>query len=137
MSVNESSEREIGQRRRRGIERLSRDRSTSILWATILVWGAVVLAIELMLPSDIEWWNSGGIFLIGAGAVVLLEGLYRVIKAEFQRRLLFRFILGMVLLGAGLATIFPFHGNVAPIIILLMIAGAILLNSYFRKTTGQ
>jgi hypothetical protein len=121
-------------RRRRHLERLSHDRSLSILWATILVWGAVVLAIEMTSVSANNWWNSGAFFLIGTGTIILMEGIYRVIKAETQRRILFRFILSVVFICAGLASIISFSGNVVALVALLLIAGAILLNGLFHDT---
>ena len=133
----ENNENEPTHRRRHVIERLSRDRSISILWAIILIWGAIVLTVETILPSSNQWWNSGGIFLIGTGSIILLEGLYRIIKAERQKRILLRFILGTVFIGAGLATVFSFQGNVIPVILLLLIAVAILVNACLHRSSEK
>ena len=120
-------------RRGRTLQHLNHDRSIAIFWSVILVWGAVVLALEMMLPSNIDWWDSGGVFLSGLGLIILSEGLYRFIKAEYHRRILLRFVLGVVFLGAGLANMFSFQGNMVLIIILLLIAGAILINVFIRN----
>jgi hypothetical protein len=84
-------------------EKWQRDPVGSIVWASILVWaGLVLLADNLGLLSDLTLRNAWGVIFAGAGVILLLEVLVRLLVPEYRRPVIGTLIFGFILLGIGL-----------------------------------
>lgn len=93
-------------------EKWRRDPLGSIVWAAIFIWaGVVLLATNLGLfnapglgfLARIESWS---IILIGAGLIVLLEVLVRLLVPAYRRPVGGSIFLALALIGFGLGDIF-------------------------------
>jgi hypothetical protein len=115
-------------------EKWQRDRVNAISWASILIWGAVVLLIGTPSTAPILWHDHGwSVFLIGAGIIVLLSALYRWLMPEHRRPLIGSFVIGTVMLGVGLGDVVEWGENIVWVIVLLIIALGILLSAFRRR----
>ena len=114
-------------------EKWRRDRVNAISWASILIWGAVVLLLST--PSNAsELWREHGwsIFLVGTGAIILLTAIYRYLMPEHRRPLIGSFILGAVFIGVGVGDLVAWTQNIVWVVVLLVIAFGILLSAFRR-----
>jgi predicted membrane channel-forming protein YqfA (hemolysin III family) len=115
-------------------EKWQRDRVNAISWASILIWGALVLLIDTTdYAANLVWWHGWAVFLIGAGVIILLTALYRWLKPEHRRPLIGSFILGIVLLGVGLGDLAKWSGNIIGVVVLVAVAIGILLRAFRRR----
>lgn len=79
------------------------DRLHSIGWAAIFFWGALVLLAEpIGYSSRLSWWDGWGVFFTGAGAIVLVEAVVRLLVPGLRPSWWWSLIVGSVLLGIGL-----------------------------------
>ena len=87
-----------------GSEKYRRDPVSGVVVAACLIWGAVVWIWyqAVGLPPNVEAWSVG---LIGAGVIVLLGVVFRLLVPAYRRPLGGGIILGVVLLGVGLGEI--------------------------------
>jgi hypothetical protein len=118
-------------------EKWRRDPLGAITWALVLIWaGLVFLADNLGMLSQLQLRPSvipgiafvglraWPLILLGAGVLVLLEALARVLLPAYRRPVTGTVIWGVVLLGLGLSDYIGWN-VIWPIILIL--AGAILL----------
>jgi hypothetical protein len=120
------------ERRRRLSERLTADRLNAVTWALVLVWGAVVIIMEIGNASWADGWNSGAVFAVGAGAVLLADGIIRALTPAYRRGMTFKLILGAVLLAAGIGEPLDFDGRYIGVAALITIAAVILLRAFTK-----
>jgi hypothetical protein len=81
------------------------DRLDSVGWAAIFIWAALVLLAESAnFKSDFGWWDGWGVFFAGAGVIVLLETVIRLLIPEFRASWWWTLICGLVLLSIGLGS---------------------------------
>ena len=114
-------------------EKWQRDRVNALSWASILIWGAIVLLIDITKSaSNVAWWHGWAIFLLGAGIIILLTAFYRWLKPEHRRPLIGSFILGIILIGVGLGDLVKWSEQIIGIVVLVVVASGILLSA-FRK----
>ena len=101
-----------------GDEKWRRDPLRSVTWAAILIWaGLVLLAENLGLLVNLRTLVRGApsiffaraeswmLIFTGAGVLVLLEAIIRLIVPAYRRPVAGSIILGAVLLGIGLGEI--------------------------------
>jgi hypothetical protein len=86
-------------------EKWRRDPLGAMVWAGILIWVGLVLLAESLgfLPDGIEVWS---LFFLGAGVLILLEVLIRLLVPSYRRPVLGSIILAIVFLGIGGSAIF-------------------------------
>jgi len=110
-------------------EKWRRDRVNAVSWAAILIWGALVLLAETSdFKNHFSWWEGRAVFFAGAGAVLLLTALYRLIVPEHRRAVTGNVILGLVFLGIGLGDLVSW--DYIWVIVLVVIAVMILLRAF-------
>jgi len=85
-----------------------------VIGALVLIWlGVVLLAVQnpemVRLPFSISWDNVWAFFLVGLGALLILEALLRVIFPA-HRRIVGPLIWGIIFLVIGVAGLFPGMG---------------------------
>jgi len=81
------------------------DRPGTLSWALVLIMaGLAFLAANIgLLPED-DGVSTFGIILMGAGAIVGLEVLFRYLRPEYRRPLRGRLVLAVVLFAVGLGS---------------------------------
>ena len=113
-------------------EKWQRDRVNAVAWATILIWGALILLAETsgFGKEHFSWWEgqSWAVFFVGAGAVLLLTAFYRVISPVHRRAVSGSMILGLVFLGVGIGELWRWDSIWA--VILIIIAVMILVRAF-------
>ena len=113
-------------------EKWRRDRVNAFMWAAVLIWGALVILAETTgYRKHFSWWEGWAVFFTGAGAILLLASLYRVLVPEHRRSVAGNVIIGLVLLGIGLGSLISW--NYIWVIILIVIAIMILLRAFVPK----
>ena len=131
MSMGFSSRHERRkERRERLAERFTSDRLNAVAWALVLIWGAAVVIMEIGTSPWSSDWNGGAVFAVGAGAVLLTDGIIRALNPAYRRGMAFKLILGAVLLIAGIGTPLNFDGRYIGAGVLVVIALAILLRTF-------
>ena len=134
----EERQRTRAERRRERWELRRNDPIGSVIGALVLIWlGVVLLAAQnsemIRLPFSISWDNVWAFFLIGLGALLILEALLRVIFPT-RRHIIGPLIWGIILLVIGVAGLFPGMG-VEKLWPLALIAGGLglLLTNVLRR----
>lgn len=130
----EKSEKEE-EKNRGWSEKWQRDRINAVIWASVLIWAALVILAEATgFANDhfADWWAGWSIFFVGFGSIILLGTLYRMLVPEFRRPVAGGLILGFILLGVGLGDILDSWQYVW-VIILISIAFVILFHAFIRR----
>ena len=87
-------------------EKWRRDPLSAAVWAIIIIWaGLVLLAINLDLLVRFEQVEGWGLFFLGAGVILALEILFRMLVPAYRQPVLGTGILAIVFLGIGLGTL--------------------------------
>ncbi len=122
-----------------------RDSLSTLIWALIFIWAGGVLLAENLgylgalqtrltdLPGVWSYFGLAGwpLIFLGAGVLVLVEIVIRLVVPAYRRPILGRAILAIVLLGIGLGPITNW-GLIWPAI-LIIIGVALLLRVPFRN----
>ena len=116
-------------------EKQRRDPLSRVIWAGILIWaGLVLLANNLGILRDLPLvgrMDAWSIAFAGAGLIILLEVLIRLVVPEYSGPIIGSLIIALILLGIGLddlvgwEIIWPF--------ILIGFGVLILFRALFRK----
>jgi vacuolar-type H+-ATPase subunit I/STV1 len=126
-------------------EKWRRDPLSTIVWATIFIWAGVVLLVNnlgiidqiratgegtpaLSFLTNLEAWS---LVFFGAGVIVLLEILVRLIVPEYRRPVGGTLIFGLVLIGIGLGDVFGW--SVIWALILIGIGLSVILRGFTRS----
>lgn len=142
---NENAEKEL---RKHDEKTEERDTLSSVVWAAILIWaGLVFLAVNTgwvenflsgsffnrFLPEGMEVFEPGAWSLValGAGAILLLEVLVRLMVPSFHRNIFGTLILAGVFLGVGLGNFFGWD-LIWPVI-LIVLGFSVLLGGVLRR----
>lgn len=126
-------------------EKWQRDPLVAIVWAVILIWAGLVLLAEnlglLSALGGITQTIPGGDFvpnitawsviLAGAGVIVLIEVLIRLLVPAYRRPVGGTLVLGVILLGIGLGNLINWSILFPLIIIALGIS--IILRGFSRR----
>lgn len=125
-------------------EKWRRDPLGTIVWALILIWTGVVLILNNLGTLDsfsdlirrqTEWeiFDLGPVALIflGAGVLVLLEVLVRLLVPTYRRPVGGTLVFAAILLGIGLGMIWSW--DVVWPIVLIAIGAGILLSGLFQR----
>ena len=116
-------------------EKWRRDPLGAAVWAAILIWAGLVLLGENMglladrriLGARLEAWP---IIFIGAGLIVLLEVVIRLLLPSYRRPVGGTLVLAVVLVGVGLGNLFGW--TVVWPLILIAIGVSLLLRGFIR-----
>lgn len=98
-------------------EKQDRDPLSNLAWALILIWaGLVFLASNLgwldqfqpVLPEGFEFlgWTNWSLIFLGAGVIVFIEALIRMIVPAYRSSTGGSFFLAAIFLGIGLSGLF-------------------------------
>lgn len=138
MSWEEEREKEEKEEKGRGPEGIeekwARDPLGTAIGALILIWlGVTLFLANLGTFAWIQWENFWAWFVLGVGAIFILEVLIRLVVPEYRRPIGGRLIAGVILLAIGASfTFLPFDiGKLWPLIP-IAIGLAILFGGLFR-----
>ncbi|MGD2039816.1 MAG: hypothetical protein PVH11_03250 [Anaerolineae bacterium] len=115
-------------------EKWRRDPIEAAVWALVLIWAGLVWLLsnigfwESLFGEGIEWWAIG---FLGAGGIVLLGVVFRVMVPSLRRPWTGSLIFGLILVGLGLAQLISWV-IVGPLV-LIGIGLAGLLAFFFRR----
>ncbi|MBN1977431.1 MAG: hypothetical protein JW918_08515 [Anaerolineae bacterium] len=114
-------------------EKWHRDPLSAARWAIILIWAGIALLIANNLPFiiNIEWLDGWGLAFAGAGVILLLEVVVRVLVPAYRRAVSGILILAAVFLGIGLGDLFGWE--VTGALVLIAVGVGILLRSLTRR----
>jgi hypothetical protein len=99
----EKQEKEEEKHEKSWDEKWRRDPLNAAAWAVILIWaGLVLLAGNLGLFDSYEKINSWDLIFAGAGGVLLLEVLFRLLMPAHRQPIIGNIILAFVFLAIGL-----------------------------------
>ena len=116
-------------------EKWRRDPVDAATWAIIFIWAGLVLLagnagfLANLLPPGVEAWSVG---FLGAGVIVLLGVLVRVLVPAYRRPLMGGLIFGVILIGVGLGEIVGWVA-IGPLI-LIAIGVSVLLRGILRRS---
>ena len=84
-----------------------RDRLDAIGWASVFIWGALVLMIGAIDSGDnFNRWDGWGLFLTGVGSILLIVTAIRWLVPRYRRRgQILGLIFGLILVSIGLGKI--------------------------------
>jgi len=133
---NEKEEEKRGEKdekeEKRWDEKWRRDPLSAIVWAAILIWaGLVLLADNLGLLVRFEGLDTWALIFLGAGLIVLLEVVVRLLVPDYRRPVMGSFIFGLVLLGVGLGDLIGWNAIWA--LVLIAIGVSILIRGFFQR----
>jgi hypothetical protein len=118
-----------------GYEKWRRDPLSTIVWAGMLIWaGLVLLAHNIGLISlrigdtRIEPWS---VVFVGAGVIVLLEVLVRLVMPTYRRAVGGTLVFAAILLGIGFGDIVGW--NIVWALILIALGVSVLLRGLFGR----
>jgi len=115
-------------------EKWRRDPIEAAVWAFALIWfGLVWLGSNTglwynLLGEKAEWWAVG---FLGAGAILLLGVLVRLLRPAYRRPITGSLILGIVFIGIGVGQLWDWM-VIGPLI-LVGIGLGLLLTGVFRR----
>lgn len=112
-------------------EKWRRDPVDAAMWALILIWvGLVLLGANMGFFGDLplESWSIG---FLGAGAIILLTVLFRLMVPAYRKPLAGSVILGVIFIGIGLGDLIGWV-IIGPLV-LIGIGAGIILTGLFRR----
>jgi hypothetical protein len=117
-------------------EKWRRDPVEAAVWAIVLIWAGLVWFAsnvdfwEDLLGEGTEWWSVG---FLGAGVIVLLGVLARIVVPAYRRPLTGSVILGIIFLGIGLGGITEGWIWIGPLVLIAIGVGGFLAFFFRRK----
>lgn len=115
-------------------EKWRRDPIEAAVWAFVLIWFGVAWLLSNtdfwygILGEKADWWAIG---FLGAGVILLLGVLVRLLRPAYRRPIAGGLIVGFIFIGIGLGQIWDWV-IVAPLI-LIAIGVGLLLTGVFRR----
>ena len=118
-------------------EKWRNDPLAAVIWAFVLIWaGLVFLADNLGWLTRFELDSPWGLIFIGAGLIVWLEVLLRLVMPVYRRPVVGTFIFGIILIGVGIAITFdttPEMWGVIFALVIIAVGVGILLRGLGRR----
>ena len=115
-------------------EKWRRDPVEAAVWAFALIWFGLVWLLSnttnyfRLFGEKAEWWSIG---FIGAGVIILLGVLLRLLRPAYRRPVTGSLILGMVFVGIGLGQLWDWF-IIGPLV-LMAIGIGLLVTGVFRR----
>jgi hypothetical protein len=135
MNTRQSDEKQEKQEKDQGgwDEKWRRDPVDAIMWAVLLIWvGLVLLGANLGWFGTSETFPAWSIGFLGAGVIVFLTILFRLLVPAYRRPLAGNLILAAVLVGIGLGEMVGWV-VIGPLV-LITIGLGILLTGLLRRS---
>ncbi len=128
---NEREEKEEKGKEESWEEKWRRDPVSAALWAFILIWaGLVLIAVNLNLFGI--GWEAWPIIFLGAGVIVLLGVVVRLLVPAYRKPVTGSIIFGFILVGIGLGELTRW--DVVGALVLIAIGVSILLSRFVQSS---
>ena len=127
-------------------EKWRRDPLSAVIWAAIFIWAGVIFLLanlgylDFILPpvAGQEWWvrtfDAWSIVLIGAGGILLLEVVIRLLVPVYRKPVVGTLIFALILIGLGLGELVNWGIIWAVILIIL---GVSIIWRGFRRSSDE
>ncbi len=113
-------------------EKWRRDPLGTLVWAAILIWaGLVLLASNLGLLARFEKVEVWDLIFLGAGLIILLEVVIRLLLPDYRRPVIGSLILAVVFLSIGLGNLI--NWGIIWALALIVIGVLIIFRGMFRR----
>ncbi len=84
-------------------EKWQRDPVNVAAWAAAFIWaGLVLLGSATNFSSNFSWWSTWGLIFAGAGAIIIIGAIIRLLMPVYRRPVTGSLIVGFIFLGIGL-----------------------------------
>ncbi|MFH1929597.1 MAG: hypothetical protein ABIK79_15705 [Chloroflexota bacterium] len=114
-------------------EKYRRDPLSAIVWAVILIWvGVALLADNLGFLAGLRPLDAWDLVFIGAGVLVILEAVIRLLLPEYRQPVTGSLIFGVILLAIGLGDLMAW-GTIWPVALIIIGASLVLRNLTSRR----
>ena len=111
-------------------EKWRRDPLNTAGWALILIWAGLVLIAENLAIFGARW-EAWPVILMGAGVIVLLGVLIRLLVPAYRRPVTGSIIFGFILVGIGVGQLWEWE--VVGALILIAIGVSIILSRFVQS----
>ncbi len=111
-------------------EKWRRDPLNTAGWALILIWAGLVLIAENLAIFGARW-EAWPVILMGAGVIVLLGVLIRLLVPAYRRPVTGSIIFGFILVGIGLGELTRW--DIVGALVLIAIGVSIILSRFVRR----
>jgi hypothetical protein len=113
-------------------EKWRRDPVDAAMWALILIWvGLVLLGANMGIFDRLDGVEAWAIGFFGAGVIVLLAAVFRLLVPAYRRPLAGNLIFAAVLIAVGLGSFVDWI-IIVPLVLIAIGAG-LLLTGLFRR----
>ncbi len=113
-------------------EKWRRDPLSAVVWAAILIWaGLVLLGSNLGLLARFEAVEAWALIFLGAGLIVLLEVVVRLLVPDYRRPVGGTLIFAIILVAIGLGDLVGWE-LVGPLV-LIMIGVSIVVRGFLWR----
>jgi len=114
-------------------EKWRRDPLSALVWAAILIWaGLVLLASNLGLLARFERLDAWSFIFMGAGLIVLLEVVVRLLVPEYRRPVIGSLILAIILLAVGSGSLIGW-GVIWPLVLIVIGLSIVIRGFLWRR----
>jgi hypothetical protein len=128
----EDEKNEKGRGEKNWDEKWRRDPLNAAVWALILIWGGLVLlATNVGILDWIPFLDAWPLFFAGAGGILILEVIFRLLVPAYRGPVGGTLILGLVFLGIGLGGLI--NWNLIWAFVLIGLGIALLGRGLFRR----
>jgi hypothetical protein len=127
---NEKEEKDEKGREESWDEKWRRDPLNAAGWAILLIWAGLVLIAVNMGLFGLDW-DAWPIIFLGAGVIVLLGVVVRLLVPAYRRPVTGSIIFGFILLGIGLGELTRW--DIVGALVLIAIGVSILLSRFIQR----
>jgi hypothetical protein len=114
-------------------EKWQRDPLSALVWAAILIWaGLVLLGSNLGLLTRFEGVEAWSLIFVGAGLIVLLEVVVRLLVPDYRRPIAGSIVFAIVLLAVGLGDLVGW-GVIWPLALIIIGLSIVLRGFFWRR----
>lgn len=114
-------------------EKWRRDPVARVTWAAIFIWiGLVLLGEHTGFAAGWPKWNPWAYGFIGAGTIILLQMIARLIMPEYRWGVIGNLVFGLILLGLGLGFLTNWGWGVIIAVVIIAIGLVILFGGLGR-----
>jgi len=128
-------EEEKGRGEKNWDEKWRRDAVNAAAWSGIFIWAGLMLLAETTGwgYQMFNWWNTWAMIMVGAGAILLIAVIARLLIPAHRRPIIGNLIMAVILLGIGLGSLTTLGWGFVAAIALIVIGLAIVLGGIFRN----
>ena len=153
MADEKFDEKEMEKQEEKGAEKWARDPVSTVVWAAIFIWAGLVLLAstlgylqqlgDLLSPLNLtgiakldQTISAWPLIFLGAGVILLLEALVRLLVPAYRRSVTGTIILGFVFIGIGLSSLGLINWSIIIAFIFIGLGLSFLVRGFSRSGSG-